>query len=133
MKDMLEHIEKILNLSEKRINHLHNIDNAWWYEWYRTYITWLKNELAEVEDEIREKNSVYLEDELWDLFWDFICLLNSLEQDGLISKERVFERCFKKYIERLWKSPLFEAVNWQETKKKQKEELRKEHNEKYNN
>lgn len=127
----MENIIKIMKLSEKRINHLHNIDNCWWYEWYNTYIKWIKSEFDEAIDEIKERNSVYLEDELWDIFWDYICLLNSLEQDKLINKEKVFERCYKKFQERLWDSPEFEHVNWKETKEKQKKELEKEHKEKY--
>lgn len=123
----VENILKILNLSEKRIDFLHNKDNCNWYEWYQTYIRSIKEELAEVEAEIKEKNSVYLEDELWDIFWTTICLINSLGEDNLINREKVFERCFKKYSERLWTSSEFENVNWQETKKKQKEELAKEH------
>jgi NTP pyrophosphatase (non-canonical NTP hydrolase) len=127
----MENIVKIMNLSKKRINHLHNIDNCWWYEWYNTYLKEIINEIEETKEEIKEKNSVYLEDELWDIFWCYICLLNSLEQDKLINKEDVFKRCFNKFSERLWNSPRFESINWQETKKKQKEELKKEHLEKY--
>ena len=127
MKNKVEDILKILELSERRIKHLHHIDNCNWYEWYKTYTKSITEELVEVEAEIKENNSVYLEDELWDIFWTIICLINSLGEDNLIDKNKVFKRCFKKYSERLWNSPEFEAVNWDETKKKQKEELAKEH------
>ena len=130
---MLDTIKKIFELSKKRINFLHNVDNKWWYFWHKTYIEWLKEELEEVKQEIKESNSVYLEDELWDIFWDYICLLHSLEEEKMINRDKVFERCYKKYIERLWTSAEFKQVNWQETKKKQKEELKKEHDLMYNN
>lgn len=127
----MENIVKIMKLSESRIDFLHNKDNAWWYQWYNTYINAIKDELKEVEDEIKEKNSIYLEDEMWDIFWSFICLMNSLKQDKLIDKNKVFERCLKKYEWRLWSDVNFKDMNWQETKKQQKEELLKEHNNKY--
>lgn len=122
---MMKKIEKIINLSDKRINHLHNIDNKWFYKWYKTYIKWINDELKEAIKEIKENNSVYLEDELWDVFWGYICLVHSLEQEWLINKENVFERCYKKFKERLswsWDSPW----NWEKVKNKQKLELKKE-------
>lgn len=127
MENKMKNILKILELSEKRIKHLHHKDNCWWYEWYQTYTRCIKEELAEVEAEIKEHNSVYLEDELWDIFWTTICLINSLGEDNLINKDKVFHRCFKKYSERLWDSPEFEAVNWDKTKIKQKQDLANEH------
>jgi NTP pyrophosphatase (non-canonical NTP hydrolase) len=44
---------------------------------------------------------VLLEDELGDVFWDYICLLESLEQNGKIQKDKVFKRCWRKFSERL--------------------------------
>lgn len=128
----METILKIMELSEKRINHLHNVDNSWFYEWNKTYIEGIKDELKEAENEIREWNSVYLEDELWDIFWDYICLLNSLEQDNLIDKEKVFKRCYKKFSERLSKLDNTKKWDWDRVKIKQKKELSEEHDKKYN-
>lgn len=129
---MIEVIKNILELSKKRINFLHNVNNKWWYFWHKTYIEWIKNELDEMQNEIKENNSVFLEDELWDIFWDYICLLNSLEEEKMINVDKVFGRCYKKFSERLWDSADFEAVNWEWIKQKQKEELKKEHILKYN-
>ena len=129
---MFEVIKNILELSKKRVNFLHNVDNRWWYIWHKTYIEWIKNELDEMQNEIKENNKVYLEDELWDVFWDYICLLHSLEQEKKIIAEKVFERCYKKFSERIWNN--WDGwANWQEVKLKQKEELEKEHNLVYNN
>ncbi len=124
-------IEKIIKLAWERIDYLHNKDSCGWYEGYSTYIDWLEEELEEVKQEIKKKNSVYLEDELWDVFWDFICLINSLEQDWYITKEKVIERCYIKFNERLSGWPAFEAKEWDNIKEKQKIELKKEHEEKY--
>lgn len=129
---MYETIKNIFELSKRRINFLHNIDNRWWYFWNKTYIEWLKEEIEEVKEEIKELNSVYLEDELWDIFWDYLCLLHSLEEENKIKTKKVFERCYEKYIERLWTSAEFEQVNWEDIKKKQKERLKNEHNLRYN-
>lgn len=125
-------IEKILRLSKKRVKYLHNVDNRWFYKWYVSYIEWLKNEFEEMKKEVKINNSVYLEDELWDVFWTFSCLLSSLEEEWLIEKQKVFERCYKKFIERLWENA-DGWKNWDEVKIKQKEELKNEHTLKYNN
>ena len=92
---------------------------------------WLIDEINEAKEEYNNKKQVYLEDELWDIFWDYMCLLQSLEQEKMINSKKVFERCYKKFSERLWAD--WDGVSWQEIKKKQKEELKTEHNLKYNN
>lgn len=123
---------KIKELSSKRIKYLIEKQIPF-YEWNKTYLKWLREELEEVEKEIKENNSVYLEDELWDVFWDYLCLLHSLENEWKITSiDKVLERCYKKFGERVgydwdwW-------YNWQEVKDKQKQELKLEHNKLYNN
>ncbi len=41
---MLKKIEKILELSEKRVNFLHNHDQSWFYKWFKILriISWEK-------------------------------------------------------------------------------------------
>ena len=123
---MLPTIEKIITLSKKRIGHLHHVDNRGFYEWYETYIDWIHAELNEAIDEIAHHNSVYLEDELGDVFWDYMCLLHSLEEDGYIDKQKVFARCYKKFSERIWVNG-DGGKTWQEVKDIQKQELKEEH------
>lgn len=124
--------KKIKELSEKRIKYLIEKQIPF-YKWNKTYLDWIREELEEVQEEIKEENSVYLEDELGDVFWDYLCLLHSLENEWKISSvEKVFERCYKKFGERVgynwdWWN------NWQEIKDKQKLELRLEHNKLYKN
>lgn len=123
---------KIKELSSKRIKYLIEKQIPF-YEWNKTYLNWIREELEEVEKEIKENNNVYLEDELWDVFWDYLCLLHSLENEWKITNaEKVFERCYKKFGERVgydwdW------LHNWQEVKDKQKQELKLEHNKLYKN
>lgn len=124
--------KKIKNLSLKRIKYF--LENkVEFYKWHKTYLDWLKNELIEAQEEIKDNNSVYLEDELWDVFWDYICLLHCLQNEWKISSvEKVLERCYKKYIERIWKDWIWNWI-WEDIKKIQKEELRIEHNNLYKN
>ena len=129
---MLETIKKILELSEARISYLHNVDNKNWYKWYETYIQSIQDEMEEVIEEIKVDNTVHLEDELWDIFWAYFCLLHSLEEDGFIqNKEQVLGRCYKKFHERLWNPDNWNHWTWEEIKEKQKKELRDEHKKKH--
>jgi len=122
---------KIKELSSKRIKFL--IENQiLFYKWNETYVKSIKWELEEVENEIKEKNSVYLEDELWDVFWTYICLLHSLENEWKItSVENVLNRCYEKFTWRVWIN-WNERFDWEEVKKIQKEKLKLEHNKLYN-
>ncbi len=110
--------------SKSRYNHF--------YHWPQTYIEWLHDEIAEVEAEIRAGNHVLLEDELGDVFWDYICLLESLHQQGYISSvTRPLERAEKKFSERIEAArdeSRHSDIGWQEVKTRQKEELREEMN-----
>ena len=122
---MLENMEKIINLSKERIKYLEKRTEPW-YKWYETYISGIKNELQEVEDELKGNNTVFLETELWDIFWAYICLLHSLEENWYINnKENIFERCYKKFSERL--SWIEKWLTWDDIKKIQKKELEIEH------
>ncbi|MDD3145418.1 MAG: MazG nucleotide pyrophosphohydrolase domain-containing protein [Candidatus Gracilibacteria bacterium] len=124
--------KKIKDLSEKRIKYLIEKQIPF-YKGNKTYLDGIRDELYEVEDEIKEKNSVYLEDELGDVFWNYLCLLHSLENEGKITNaEKVFERCYKKFGERVGYDG-DGGHNWQEVKDKQKQELKLEHNKLYKN
>jgi NTP pyrophosphatase (non-canonical NTP hydrolase) len=125
-------LSKIKNLSKLRVEFL--IKKKWpWYKWASTYFEAVEKELQEAKEEYKDNNSVYLEDELWDVLWTYLCLLNSLESEWKITNvDKVFERCYKKFIERVWETGSnYWSGLWEEIKKKQKEERKKEHEEKY--
>lgn len=95
-----------------------------WCKGSSTYFDEIKKELDEVHEELIKNRNVYLEDELGDVLWDYLNLLKNLEKEGKIELENVFERCNKKYSERLIGRKNGEL--WNDIKKKQKEELEKE-------
>lgn len=113
----------IMKLAEIRMKHLH----AWWwygfYRWPKTFIDGIINEIEEVKVEFEQDKRVLLEDELGDVFWNYICLLESLEFEWKISREKVFERCWVKFSERLNREDGSDNGDWQVVKKKQKERL----------
>jgi len=111
------------------------------------YLKEAKDEINEAVLECKDKNAVYLEDELGDIFWDYLQAIKILERDGQIrSVENVFKNCFEKYSERLeiletdeiksWeKKHGKEKVppQWKEVKNKQKIRLKENHEKLYKN
>ncbi len=120
---MKEVFQKIYDFSFWRIQELIalKVDR---YKWSQTYINWLKEEIQEAEKEIQSGKKVYLEDELWDVLWTYLCLLHSLESEWKIESHKVFERCDKKFTERIqgWRK----WIPWEEVKKRQKSGLKSE-------
>lgn len=97
---------------------------------HQDYIQWLLDEVQEVHHEIKEDNTVYLEDELGDILWDYLNVLYYLEQEGKItSRKKVFERSQQKFGERV--SDQLQGIFRKDTKARQKEALAKEHTKKY--
>jgi len=87
------------------------------------YLKWIFDEIQEVNNEIKKNNAVYLEDELWDVFYDYINLLYLLEKDWYIfSIESVLDRIRKKFSERVWNPEQRHII-----KQKQKKEMQEEH------
>lgn len=121
----LETIQKIITLTEKRIQFLIKQGDGNFFKWSQTYFDGILDEMDEVNEELKTWKQVYLEDELWDVFWDYICLLENLEQEWKISKAKVFDRCWTKFSERLNPDGSNNG-DWTTVKKIQKERLRKE-------
>lgn len=120
---MLKAINSIFHLCKKRITYFHEVDNKNWYFWSKTYIEWIQNEIDEVKKEVENpERFMYLEDELWDIFWVYMCLLESLEQEWKIKKSRVFDRCLHKFRERIGENA-DKWEQWQEIKAQQKQAL----------
>ncbi len=134
MNNMKELFDKIIKLSESRVQEHLNRDDQWciWSDVHQKWFLW---EVDEAINEIRDNNTVYLEDELWDVFWTYCWMLNSLEKEWKITSiEKVFERAYKKFSERVDFSRNSEKKVWvwDDIKKIQKKERTDEHNDKYN-
>ncbi|MEZ8141678.1 MazG nucleotide pyrophosphohydrolase domain-containing protein [Enterovibrio sp. FF113] len=97
-----------------------------WFKGSVTYLDALVNEVAEVKEELCLKRQCFLEDELGDLLWNFVCSLEHLELEGRIDKAAVFERVHKKYAERVTKRK--DGESWDEVKAQQKQALLLEFN-----
>ncbi len=68
------------------------------YNWSNDSTTFpqeIRKELNEVELEIAANRTCYLEDELGDVLWDYLNLLQGLENEGKINIETVFSRSLK--------------------------------------
>ncbi len=94
---------------------------------------WLLNaivdEVQEVKEEIRANNVAHLEDELSDILWGWLTIIEKLKDKGYVtSHETILKRALKKYEERIL--PLNgdkkDNIIWKEVKARQKEELEKE-------
>jgi len=96
------------------------------YDWM---IESIIGEAYEVKEEIKEKNSVHLEDELGDILWTLHIICAKLENDKLItSTENIYKRALQKYNERILplQGDLDDSSIWQKVKAQQKQQLKKE-------
>jgi NTP pyrophosphatase (non-canonical NTP hydrolase) len=85
---------------------------------------WLIDEIEEAKEELVAKKKVYLEDELWDVVWTILRIIELLDRDESVDKSRIFDRVIKKYSERVY--GLDEWKKWNDIKKIQKTELLEE-------
>ena len=124
MKDLVELIE--LSKVKCEIDVKRGEKKYFDFEWLLNEIS---NEILEVKEEIKENNYPYLEDELSDILWGWIILVQKLQREGLVnSHEAIFKRALKKYKERILplKGDMSDNEIWQRVKKKQKEALERE-------
>lgn len=115
---LLGELQKIAALKSQR-----DLKDSW-FKGSSTYLDALVEEISEVKEELVSGRQCFLEDELGDLLWDFVCLIEHLELEGKVDKERVFQRSVDKYAERVTnRSP---GETWDDVKLRQKLELKKE-------
>ena len=86
-------------------------------------------EAQEVKEEIKPNNTPHLEDELGDILWGWIALVEKLKRQGFVgTHEDIFRRTLKKYQERI--EPLDGTMKdyetWKEVKERQKQSLKEE-------
>jgi hypothetical protein len=79
------------------------------------------DEIYESVDEYRNKNKVFLESEIWDIFWCILRLVELLDREWAIEKDKIFDRIITKYSQRV--EGLQVWTDWEQIKKSQKIEL----------
>ena len=123
----MDTFKKIKSLAENRIDFFQDSTHGF-YKWSPTYFYELAKEIVEAEYENKGNNKVYLEYELCDIFWDYICLVSALKSEWKIdSIESVLEKTLRKFSERVWEDGRWKEKNWEEIKAKQKQDIAQEH------
>ncbi|MEZ8834038.1 MazG nucleotide pyrophosphohydrolase domain-containing protein [Vibrio cyclitrophicus] len=118
----MDSIQQLIELAEKKIE---RDKKGTWSKGSITYFQAMFDELEEVKIEMNSGRCCYLEDELGDILWVYLCLLKNLESENEIDAERVFRRAQQKYNERL--SAINSGRSWSEVKERQKSLLAQEH------
>jgi len=95
-----------------------------WSKGSQTYLDALFDEIEEVKNELSSGRQCFLEDELGDILWVYLCFIHNLEVEGKIAMNSVFKRSINKYKERV--NGINNGVPWNEIKEKQKTALAKE-------
>ena len=117
----MEKLETLLGLARRKAA----IDKtSTWSEGAKTYLSELKAEVDEVNEEIANERLCFLEDELGDVLWDYLNALVALEGEAGIDIESVLSRACNKYHERI--AGIEGGESWQEIKLRQKTALEHE-------
>jgi len=71
------------------------------------YIEWIKNEIYEMEEEIKKWNNNELEKEIGDIYWNFLMIINKLQDEWKIEEKNVYKKLYQKMKKRkahvVWK------------------------------
>lgn len=118
-----EKLNEILKIVEHKVTM-----DLEWRSWSDSSVEaafdWLLDEIEEAKEEHVAKKKVYLEDELCDVVWTILRIIEILDRDNSVDKSRIFDRVIKKYSERVYW--LEEWKKWNDIKKVQKAELLEE-------
>ena len=117
---------RLLELQERKIK---DEERRWIHFDFDALIKWIEWELKEVREEIKRDNKVYLEDELWDILWTIMRLMYSLQREWYVEIDNVLKKCEKKFSERI--EAVESDISWDTIKKKQKDDLKQEHIQRY--
>ena len=124
----MENLKKLINLAK----HKQQIDikrgeakfmNPHWL------LDSIRDEVEEVREEIKPNNTAHLEDELSDILWGWMVLVEKLnDSDYVGTHEAVIKRALKKYEERILplQGDSSDHEIWREVKAKQKVMLEEE-------
>ncbi|WP_238971062.1 MULTISPECIES: MazG nucleotide pyrophosphohydrolase domain-containing protein [Vibrio harveyi group] len=95
-----------------------------WSKGSITYYEAMFEELLEVKAEVDSGRQCYLEDELGDILWVYMCMISHMEAEGKISVSRVFKRSLEKYQMRI--DGIEAGKSWDDIKQTQKIRLKDE-------
>lgn len=115
----LEELQKISKVKAQR-----DLKGSWYKNSF-TYLDAFIDEVEEVKFEIKAERKCFLEDELGDLLWNYVCLLEHLELEDKVDKLKVFRRALQKYSERVIARNTQDS--WEDVKERQKKDLLSEH------
>ncbi len=115
----IDQLQEIINLVWEKVN----LDEQW--KWIDPSVLdafdMTIDEIYESVDEYRNKNKVFLESEIWDIFWCVLRLVELLDREWAIEKDKIFDRIITKYSQRV--EGLQVWTDWEQIKKSQKIEL----------
>lgn len=124
---------KNLNKLIELVAYKHKLDTKRANPKYYTDMKWILgaiiSEVEEVKEEMKPNNKAHLEDELSDILWGWLTLVENLKNKGLVGSHKdIFSRGLKKYEERILplKGTSEDHAIWKEVKAKQKEALEEE-------
>jgi len=118
---MTKYFEKLMALSELKLKR--DLKGTW-SKGSSTYFKALFDELDEVNEELHSDRRCYLEDELGDVLWDYLCLLKHLENEKKIDINSLLQRANKKYDRRV--IGIINGESWDVIKSEQKQLLKEE-------
>jgi NTP pyrophosphatase (non-canonical NTP hydrolase) len=95
----MEKLLEIFNLAKEEIQKRIELNDSI-YKKSEVFLEALESEIQETKNELKESNSIYLEDEISDILWSCICLMQNLEIEGKISVISVISKCLKKFTQR---------------------------------
>lgn len=122
-KNIKELVQELENIAKAKVER--DLQGTW-SQGSITYLNGIYDELEEVKAELASNRQCFLEDELGDVLWDYLCMLQHMQLEGKISADKVFERAIKKYSERVTERQ--ENETWNDVKQRQKKELLDEYN-----
>ena len=112
---MKQYFEKLMALSELKLKR--DLKGTW-SKGSSTYFSALFDELDEVSEELHSDRKCYLEDELGDVLWDYLCLLKHLENEKKVDINSLLQRADKKYNRRI--TGIINGEEWDVIKSEQK-------------
>jgi len=121
---MKDYFEKLMALSDLKLKR--DLKGTW-SKGSSTYFEALFDELDEVKEELNSDKQCYLEDELGDVLWDYLCLLKHLENEKRIDISTLLQRTNKKYARRV--TGIINGEAWDAIKSEQKHCLENEQKE----